>query len=376
MKTSSKINVGVAAVAALALALPAGAFAHPSVWETTAKITNSASSPVPDLCSGTDTRKSYAITNHGFTMVLNETNCAVDKGMLNYKKLPSSYRATLSLAAYLAAGDTGAQPHATCRQGSGVVDELWGTTAGTSAITAWQTAKTNTAGGEPFFNYVPWQKTSAGLEDDPTTWIPVVLAKTGVDLSSYSTVDEFTAACAGIGGVYTAADKIGTTMQSMNSGFAHDITATVTAAVTAEVTAEVTAAVTAAVGAPLNSEVAKLTTEVANLSRVLTVKAASANLAAKTAAGSGVAVKISGPAGYHLRAFLVISEAGARHAGLRYRGLGTADVTIGDAGTADATIKLNAAAQAKLKALGKDLPVRIEVKGADRFAAGELTLTK
>ena len=376
MKTSSKINVGVAAVAALALALPAGAFAHPSVWETTAKITNSASSPVPDLCSGTDTRKSFAISNHGFTMALNETNCAVDKGMLNYKFLPSSTRATLTLAAYLGAGDTGAQPHATCRQGSGVVDQLWGTTAGTSAITAWQTAKTNTAGGEPFFNYVPWQKTSAGLDDDPTKWIPVVLAKTGVNLSSYSTVDEFKAACEGIGGVYTAADKIGTTMQSMNSGFAHDITATVTAAVTAEVTAEVTAAVTAAVGAPLQAEVAKLTAEVASLSRVLTVKAASAKLAAKTAAGSGVAVKISGPAGYHLRAFLVISEAGARHAGLRYRGLGTADVTIGDAGTADATIKLNAAAKAKLKALGKDLPVRIEVKGADRFAAGELTLTK
>ena len=376
MKTSSKINVGVAAVAALALALPAGAFAHPSVWETTAKITNSASSPVPDLCSNTDTRKSYAISNHGFTMALNETNCATDKGMLNYKFLPSSTRATLTLAAYLGAGATGAQPHATCRQGSGVVDQLWGTTAGTSAITAWQTAKTNTAGGEPFFNYVPWQKTSAGLDDDPTKWIPVVLAKTGVNLSSYSTVDEFKAACEGIGGVYTAADKIGTTMQSMNSGFAHDITATVTAAVTAEVTAEVTAAVTAAVGAPLQAEVAKLTAEVASLSRVLTVKAASAKLAAKTAAGSGVAVKISGPAGYHLRAFLVISEAGARHAGLRYRGLGTADVTIGDAGTADATIQLNAAAKAKLKALGKNLPVRIEVKGADRFAAGELTLTK
>ena len=376
MKTSSKINVGVAAVAALALALPAGAFAHGSVWETDAKITNSASSPVPDPCSSTDTRKSYAISNHGFTMALNETNCAVDKGMLNYKFLPSSTRATLTLAAYLGAGDTGAQPHATCRQGSGVVDQLWGTTAGTSAITAWQTAKTNTAGGEPFFNYVPWQKTSAGLEDDPTKWIPVVLARTGVNLSSYSTVDEFTAACAGIGGVYTAADKIGTTMQSMNSGFAHDITATVTAAVTAEVTAEVTAAVTAAVGAPLQAEVAKLTAEVASLSRVLTVKAASAKLAAKTAAGSGVAVKISGPAGYHLRAFLTVTDASARKVGLRYLGLGTADVTIGDAGTADATIKLNAAAKAKLKALGKDLPVRIEVKGADRFAAGELTLTK
>ena len=114
----------------------------------------------------------------------------------------------------------------------------------------------------------------------------------------------------------------------------------------------------------------------ASLSRVLTVKAASAKLAAKTAAGSGVAVKISGPAGYHLRAFLTVTDASARKVGLRYLGLGTADVTIGDAGTADATIKLNAAAKAKLKALGKDLPVRIEVKGADRFAAGELTLTK
>lgn len=370
MKTSSKINVGVAAVAALALALPAGAFAHGSVWETTAKITNSASSPVPDPCSSTDTRKSYAVSNHGFTMALNETNCATDKGMLNYKKLPSSYRATLSLAAYLAAGDTPAQPHATCRQGSGpgVVDELWGTTAGTSAITAWQTITTNTAGGEPFFNYVPWQKTSAGLEDDPTKWIPVVLAKTGVNLSSYSTVGEFTAACAGIGGVYTAADKTGTTVEALNSGYGHEVTATVTAAVTA--------AVTEAVGAPLKTEIARLTAELSNLSRPLTVEAAPAELAAKTAAASGVALKISGPAGYHLRAFLVISEAGARHAGLRYRGLGTADVTIGAAGTADATIQLNAAAKAKLKALGKDLPVRIEVKGADRFAAGELTLTK
>ena len=375
MKTSSKINVGAAVVAALALALPAGAFAHPSVWETTAKITNSASSPVPDPCSSTDTRKSYAVSNHGFTMALNETNCATDKGVINYKKLPSSYRATLSLAAYLAAGDSGVQPHATCRQGSGLVDELWGQTAGTSAITAWQTITANTAGGEPFFNYVPWQKTSAGLEDDPTKWIPVVLARTGIDLNSYSTVAEFTAACASIGGVYTPADKIGTTMESMNSGYAAELTATVTAAVTV--------AVTEAVGAPLKAEVAtlitgetKLKAEVANLSRPLTVEAASAKLAAKTATSSGVALKISGPAGYHLRAFLVISEAGARQAGLRYRGLGTADVTIGDAGTADATIQLNAAAKAKLKALGKDLPVRIEVKGADRFAAGELTLTK
>ena len=94
-----------------------------------------------------------------------------------------------------------------------------------------------------------WQKTSAGLEDDPTKWIPVVLAKTGVDLSSYSTVDEFTAACAGIGGVYTAADKIGTTMQSMNSGYAAEVTAEVTAAVTAAVTSSGTAGVGYATGA-------------------------------------------------------------------------------------------------------------------------------
>ncbi len=56
-------------------------------------------------------------------------------------------------------------------------------------ILAWQDA-------DPFFNYVPFQSTSANLGDQPSKWIPVVKAATGVDLTGMTDA-QAQAACAG-----------------------------------------------------------------------------------------------------------------------------------------------------------------------------------
>ncbi len=37
----------------------------------------------------------HVVTNHGYTMVLRETNGANDKGMVDYSRLPGDYRATI-----------------------------------------------------------------------------------------------------------------------------------------------------------------------------------------------------------------------------------------------------------------------------------------
>ena len=64
-------------------------------------------------------------------------------------------------------------------------------------IRAWQE--------NPFFDYIPWQATSAALGDEPSTWIPLVKQLTGVDLSTLSGAG-FATACTGLGGTYYKAD--------------------------------------------------------------------------------------------------------------------------------------------------------------------------
>ena len=90
-----------------------------------------------------------------------------------------------------APAQTGVQAHATCAGVAGLTSS--------ANILGWQ-------GADPFYNYIPWQKTTANLGDDPSKWIPVVKTATGVDLSTLSTVTEFTNACTGLGGAYKAAD--------------------------------------------------------------------------------------------------------------------------------------------------------------------------
>ncbi len=191
------------AVAVAALVAPAAAAAHGSVFTVTAK---TVVGPVPATAGGLVDQTQYVVTNHGYTYVLRESNGASDKGMINFKVLPSAYRnqAGFTKARLLSEGDTGAQPHATCRN----VPQL----ESLAAILAWQ-------GTDPFYNYVPFQSTSAGLEDAASSWIPVVLAQTGVNLA---TVTDFAAACASIAGTYVPADTTQTTSASLNAGQVSD----------------------------------------------------------------------------------------------------------------------------------------------------------
>ncbi len=110
--------------------------------------------------------------------------------------MPGAYRAPMTEPQWLnwEMAQTGIQSHATCQNVPALNTE--------ANILAVQTNDT-----DPFWNYVPWQKTSARLGDEPEQWIPVVQAATGVDLEALNTVAEFRAACEGEGGVYVPADN-------------------------------------------------------------------------------------------------------------------------------------------------------------------------
>ncbi len=200
-----------ALTAAAALALPATALAHPTVYESTAKVLPAG--PVPPTQGGLLPQTRYLVTNHGFSYVLRESNNATDHGVMNYAAVPGAYRNQPGFESVpgtrtrlLKEADTGAQAHATCRGVAKLDNE--------AAILAWQ-------GADPFYNYVPFQKTSAGLEDDPAAWIPVVKTLTGVDLETQDPA----AACAALSGIYTPADEMQTTTAALNSGYLEHETA-------------------------------------------------------------------------------------------------------------------------------------------------------
>lgn len=83
------------------------------------------------------------------------------------------------------------QAHATCSDVPALGDR--------SNILAWQTNAAN----DPTYAYVPFQKASAGLGDDPAKWIDVVRRATSVDLAATT---DLRAACERLGGRYHTAD--------------------------------------------------------------------------------------------------------------------------------------------------------------------------
>jgi hypothetical protein len=185
-------------LAALALALPASAAAVPTVTSVVAKTGDAGVTFLTDPSGAglTTTQKQYVVSNGGYAVGFAETNGVSGGGVLDYSALPSDYRAPMTAEdkrAYPAA-QTDVQAHATC---SGVPALSSG-----ANILAWQAA----AGRDPTYDYVPWQKTTAGLGDDPRAWLPVVKTATGVDLSTLTSVADFTTACTRLGGTYHAAD--------------------------------------------------------------------------------------------------------------------------------------------------------------------------
>lgn len=143
-----------------------------------------------------------AIANDGYAMTFVESNGLATNGWLNLRFMPGGYRRpaapgipmTQSQWVNWPLAQTTIQSHATC-QGVAALN----TEANILAV--------QSNANDPFWNYVPWQKTSAQLGDEPEQWTGVVQAATGVDLNALNTVDEFRTACEGEGGVYVPADN-------------------------------------------------------------------------------------------------------------------------------------------------------------------------
>lgn len=189
-------GLAVIALTVIALAIPALVSAHPQVYELTPK-------KAPTGCTFTsdptgacleENAKRYAVANDGFAMTFTENGEGGSGGVIDYQMMPSAFRAPMTSEEKrtFALAQTPVQAHATC-QGVAALE------AG-ATILGWQ-------GADPFFNYVPWQKTSANLGDEPSSWVPVVQSAVGVDLDALSTEAEFKTACEGLGGTYRKADS-------------------------------------------------------------------------------------------------------------------------------------------------------------------------
>ena len=310
--------------------------------------------------------------------------------MLNLKVLPGAYRAApMPPAAWITypAAWTGLQPHATCT-GVAALDDPANIL----------TSKT----GDPFYGYIPWQKTSAGLGDNPARWIPAVKTITngmpgapigGVDLSTLSTVAEFTAACSAIGGTYFPADTRTNTASALVSDAVAPLQAQITD-LNAQIAA-LTAARDAAVAAKASADAATATAQTAQqaaedklataeAARVAAEQSAVAERAAKMAAladasrlllqtrtltlsidnpvnldGSNT-VKVSGPALAPVLVRLVLTQAATAKLKLKSRVLASAKGTIGPEGTTSVTLAIAkkslrpAAKKASKKAISLD----------------------
>ena len=208
-------SVRCGAVVALAvLAVPAVASAHPSVYKVTPKVAPGGDTfnNDPTGANLTDGTPQYVVASDGYAIRLTNNNTVSGvqadgtAGVVNFSQMPGSWRAAPMTAqdklAY-APAQTDVQAHATC------TDSTLNTPAN---VWAWQQRSDN----DPFFNYIPWQKTSAGLGDDPSTWIALIKNLTGIDLSTLPD-SELKAACENppVSGHYHAADQIASITTAM-----------------------------------------------------------------------------------------------------------------------------------------------------------------
>lgn len=359
--------LGAAALAtAAALAVPALASAHPSVYESEAK-TYTGTYPTGSL--NTITR--YVVINHGFTALYTESNGRTGAtGVVGFNLVPGgTYRAAKGTADILAEGATGVQAHATCIGGTSGLDGL-------ARIAEWQGGvQPAPTTQQPFWNYVPFQTTSAGLDDKPDSWIPTLLAA-GFTTADFASVAGAQAACAATGGTYYAADTVQTTPAALAEGLIKPLETKVqgleadNAALKQAVAARDTR-----IGA-LEADVSAASTRVSSLLLAATpIKLALGSTKAKTVAKSGQKVGVTATPLKAVTVTLSISERQARKLKLSSSVLGKRTVTTAADGTASVTIKVSKAAAKKLKSLKGSLATTVEATSGDRFATttGKLT---
>jgi len=253
----------------------------------------------PDVDQAAMSDQPHAVVvSDGYAVGYRETNgvgpaprngTVVGGGLLNLSKvLPGAYRGNMSALqklAYLPA-QTGIQLHATC---SGVPaleepDNVW---------QAWQRSD-----NDPFYNYIPWQATKAGLGDDPAKWIAVVKSVTGVDLSA---VTNFASACQGLGGTYHPADT------------ASNVTSAAVADATTPLNTQI-GALTAQVGS-LVPQLATLKTENTALkaaAQAVPARKLALTLASSKLAPSAITTMVTGTAGAPVSVRVQVSQAVAK----------------------------------------------------------------
>jgi hypothetical protein len=322
------------------LALPAAASSHPGVYTVNQKVRPSGQTCVfPDAACLT-TAIQYAVANDGWAKGFTEDNGVVGvqgdgtAGMINYKTMPSAWRApmTSEQKRTFADAQTNLQAHATCAN-SAPLDTA-------ANILAWQEA-------DPFFNYIPWQKTSAGLGDDPAHWIPVIKAATGVDLSALTTESDFRTACesAPVNGVYRKADT------------GASITSALETAITDPLKSQVTSLQTQ-VGTLTAAKAAAEAAQAALVNRPLTLK-----LAAKTF--STPVAMVTGAAGTKVTVTIETTSTAAKRLKLS-RTLKTKQVTLDAQGAALINAPLSSKAVRALKKYKKAVKVTVEAAGGGK----------
>jgi hypothetical protein len=335
-----RARTALAAIAATALVAPAGALAAPSVFTQTAKVVPAGQTPTAAWTQADLTDQGqYLVNENGFPLALRESNGKLDHGVLSFDVLPSAYRALLQPARWIEESATGAQPHATCDAPALTTDAV---------VLGWQ-------GAEPHYGYIPFQATSAGLGDVPSTWVSKVKAASGVTLTAST---DLAAACAGIGGTFAPADATVTSSAALATG--------VTAPLQAKIT-ELTTARDAALTAKTKAEA-----EVKRLTLAATPFAI--KVPSSATLQRGLEVNVTGPPGRPVFIRIQISEAKRKALKLRYRTLGTGAGKTDEKGKALVIVAPRKDTAPILLRLIDALPTTVTAVSGDRAATLALDL--
>jgi len=327
------------------------------------------------------------VSSDGYAIGFRETNgVGPGGGILNLKELPSGYRKPMSSLQKLefAGAQTSIQLHATC---SGVA----ALSNPENILKAWHVEERSDK--DPFYDYIPWQASSAGLGDEPSLWIPVVKELTGVDLSALSSEEEFKAACTGKGGTYHKAD----TASNVTTAVVADAVEAATTPLNAQIT-DLTSQIAGFTGqvAALGSQVDAITGEKNALAATnASLSASNAALQAQAAqhpaaidrplrvtlAGRKLSVKetfvmVTGTAGETAKLEVQVSAAAAKALHLKSRTIASTTKKLDDQG---AGLALLGVAKATRKALAKvrgSQPVTVTASSAPgRQASATATLS-
>lgn len=346
MTRSRRIRLVAVAATAGALAAPGAAAAAPVVFATTAKLVPPGLTPtVATLPADLTNEPQYLLSNGGFTYSVRESNAKLDGGILDTAKLPTAYRSVIPTSRWLSEAATGAQPHATCNVAS-LNDP--------ATVLGWQ-------GAEPAYGYIPFQATSAGLGDDPASWLARVQTATGLALTPATNL---ATACAGLGGTFVPADTVVTPAAPFAAGLTAPLAARV-ATLEASI-ASLTAAKTSADAAKASAEAAKASAD--DQIKALKLNAATATVKVSSSATlqRGLEVDYAGPPGRKVFVRVVLSEAQRKQLKLRYRTLGRGSDTVAANGKVRVIVEPKPETASVLLTQTTALPVVVQAVSGDR----------